>query len=170
MDPLTTAGAVIGGVSSIGKFLFGGGQRKAASENPYQNDPYAKAKLSIANNIYNARMFGANDLEKNIAAAQATQNEQVQKLATDGTQALQMAAAAQGAANNNYQDLQIKEAQNKYNTLKNLNDAYNTMTENYRYDEKRKSDLLSAGAKNMYDAANDLGSLGIMLGELKGKK
>lgn len=165
--PLLEIGAALSGLGSIGKFIFGGSQRDAADENPYQKDPYALKKLATANNLYNARMFGATELERNIATAQANQNEQIQKLSGDGTQALQMAASAQGQANNNYQDLQIKEAQNKYNTLKNLNDSYNTMTENFRLDEDRRNKLLSAGAKNQYDAVNDLGSLGVMLDNLK---
>jgi len=78
-DPVT-AGLIIGGVGSIGKYIFGSSQKKAAMENPYQNNPWAKQQLGLAQSLYNARMAGANIAEQNISKAQANQLDTIERL------------------------------------------------------------------------------------------
>lgn len=89
--------------------------------------PYVAQRLGLAHNLFNSRMFGAPSLERNIYGANANFNANVQRNATDSSQALALGAAGQGQADAAFANLQNQEAQNKYNMLGNLNDAYGAM-------------------------------------------
>jgi hypothetical protein len=184
---LLGAGAAIGGLASIGKAIFGGGQRKAAKKikpywEQYQESPYAKSQLGIAQQLFGGRMGGAASQEQNIAANQASTVSNINRGATDSAQALALSGMAQGQSNEAYADLGIKEAQNKQMMLGNLNQAYGTligegdkrhqsMIQKYQMDVAQKQALLSGGSQNIFGGLGDLASLGIYAGQMDwGKK
>jgi len=174
--PLLIPG-LIAGAGAIGKFITGLGQKKEAKKinpvfNQYKTSPYATNKLGIAQQLFNGRMAGAPQLEKNIFSSQANTLDAVGRNATDASQALAIAAGSQGQTNEALSDLQIKEAQNKQMMLQNLNQAYGTMIgegdkeydsmlQKYEMDVARKSGLLNSGQLNKAGGVNDLAALGI---------
>lgn len=184
--PLLAIGAGIGAIGAIGKAIFGGKQRKEARKinpifNQYKANPYAKQQLGLAQQMFNGRMAGAGDLEKNIFTNQANFQSNVNRNATDSSQALALAAAGQGQTNNALGNLQTQEAQNKYGMLQNLNNAYgvniqegdkeyNSMFQKFQMDTARKTALMGAGAENIFGGIGDLASLGIQGSQLFGKK
>ncbi len=97
-----------------------------AQDVKYQKSPYAGQQLGIANQLFNGRMAGAPQLERNIQTNQGTQLSNLQRGATDSSQLLSLGSQAQGQTNNAFGDLQIQEAQNKQRMLQNLNQAYGT--------------------------------------------
>jgi len=183
---LLGAGAALGGLASIGKAIFGGGQRRAAKKikpmwEQYQESPYAKQQLGIAQQLFGGRMAGAASQEQNIAANQASTVSSINRGATDSSQALALAGMAQGQSNEAYSDLAIKEAGNKQMMLGNLNQAYGSMIsegdkkyqsmlQKYQMDVAQKQALLSGGASNMFGGIGDLASLGILAGQLDWSK
>jgi hypothetical protein len=185
MNPLGIAGGVLGGLADIGKFFFGLHQNHLANQihpvfNQYQTSPYAKQQLGIAQQMYGGRMAGAGAMEQNIAANQANYVNGAQRNATDSAQLLSLAGQAQGQTNNAYQNLQTKEAQNKYNMLDNLNHAYNvminegdktsqSMLDKYQMDIQQQQGLRNGSAQNMFGALGDLSGGLIQAGSLFGK-
>lgn len=183
-NPLMLAGAALGGIGALGKIIFGGGQRKEGKKinpvfNQYKTNPYAKQQLGIAQQLFNGRMAGAGNLENNILKNQQTFNSNINRNATDSSQALALAAAGQGQTNNSLQDLQTQEQQNKYGMLQNLNQAYGgmvsegnkeyeSMLQKFQMDTQQKNALMGGGATNMFSGIGDLASLGIMGGQLFG--
>lgn len=180
MNPLMAVGGILAGVNAIGRLFGGGKQVKEAKKinpvfNQYQTNPFAKQQLGLAQQLYGGRMYGASQLQNNIFSNQANTIDAVNRNATDSSQALAMAAAAQGTTNEALSDLQIKEAQNKYNMLGNLNRAYGTMIDEgdkeyesmkYKFetDAARKDALMNAGKQNKYGAVSDMSSLAFTLG------
>ncbi len=181
---LGAIGAGIGAIGAIGKFFTGRKQmREAKKINPiwqqYQTSPYAKQRLGIAQQLFGGRMAGAPELEKNLFSSQANTIDSVNRNATDSSQALALAAGAQGQTNQSLSDLQTKEAQNKYAMLNNLNQGYEglvsegdkeyqSLLQKYQMDTARKSELMNAGQQNKFGAFSDLSSLGIMGGQYFG--
>jgi hypothetical protein len=176
--PLLIPAAIAAG-NMIGKFISGAKQTKEAkSINPiwkqYQQNPLAKQQLATAQNMFQGRMAGAPQLQNNIFSSQANTLDAVNRNATDSSQALALAAGAQGQTNESLQDLQTKEMQNKAMMLQNLNQAYGTniregdkeyesILEKYGMDVQRKDALRSSGAQNKYGAVSDLASMGFSL-------
>lgn len=177
-------GAGIGAVADIGKLLFGIHQNNLANQinpvfNQYQTSPYAKNQLGIAQQLFNAPMAGAVTEQQNIGANQANTNATVQRNATDSGQALAIAAGTQGQSNQAYSDLGVKEAQNKYSLLNNLNAGYSAMTnegdkvyqsmlDKYKMDTEQQQQLRGAGAQNIFGAGSDLSAGLIKAGSLYG--
>lgn len=175
---LLGAGLALG--NAAGRFISGIGQTKESKKiNPvwqqYQSSPFAGQQLSLAKQLYGGRMFGAPQLERNIFSNQANQMGNVSRNATDSSQLLALGAAGQGATNQSLSDLQVQEAQNKYNMLGNLNQAYGTnieegdkvydsMLQKYQMDTARKDALRNAGAQNKYGAVSDLASMAFTAG------
>jgi len=184
--PLMAIGAGIGALGSIGKMIFGGKQRRQGKMinpifNQYKTNPYAKQQLGIAQQMFGGRMAGAAGLERNIFANQANNQSNINRNATDSSQALALGAAGQGQTNQALGDLQTQEAQNKYGMLQNLNQAYGgmisegnkeyeSMLQKFQMDTAQKNALMGAGAQNMFGGISDLASLGIQGSQLLGKK
>lgn len=182
--PLLIGGMLLGAAGSAFKFAKGIEQDRLASKikpqwKQYQTSPFAKARLGMANQLYNSRMAGAANQEKNILSSQANQLETIRRGATDGAQLLAAAAGAQGSADQAFTDLQTREAANKYDMLGNLNDAYETMLregdkehdsfiDKYRMDVEEKNALRGAAYNNQYGALGDLSSMAIMGSQLMG--
>ncbi len=95
-----------------------------AQDVKYQQNPFAKQQLALAQNMFGGRMAGAPQLERNILASQGTTLSNLQKGATDSSQLLSLASQAQGQTNNAFDDLTTEEKQNKQAMLQNLNQAY----------------------------------------------
>jgi hypothetical protein len=133
----------------------------------YQTSQYAQNNLANAQNAYNGRMAGASTEEQNILANQANQMGNVNRTATDGSQALAVAAGVQGQTNQAFHNLQTQEAQNKYQMLNNLNLAnqglvqegdktYQSNLQKYMMDTQAQAALRSSGLTNI---SNGIGSL-----------
>lgn len=171
--PLLAAGLLTGGLGALGKIGAGLFQNSEANKidpvyNPYETSEYAKSQLGLAQQLFGGRMFGAGDLEKNIMASQAGFNQNVNRNATDSSQALALGALGQGQSNNAFQNLQIQEQQNKYGLLDNLNNAYQTMTnedwkvyqdmmKKYEIDMGQKNDLRESSWQNIWGGVSDIG-------------
>lgn len=133
--------SMIGGISSTAMGLVGTlfnsiagikADKKLSSlikEDPtYTSSPYAANTLGMAQTILNGRMAGAQSRERNIYGAQANTVSNINRNATDSSQALALAAGAQGRADDSFDNLQIQEGQDYYNKLNNLNNANAGMT------------------------------------------
>lgn len=126
-NPLAIAGLGLGLIGGIGS-LFG--NRKANRQlerligmNPqYKANPLAGQQLGLAQTLLNARMPGAAAAERNIYQTQANMTGQVNRNATDASQALALAAAGQGQSNQAFGNLATQEAldyQRRYGNLTN---------------------------------------------------
>jgi hypothetical protein len=175
-------GTALGGIAAVGKFIQGAHQNKLAKKihpvwEQYKTNPYASQQLGMAQQLFNGRMLGAANQERNIYSNQANFNANVSRNATDGSQALALAAAGQGQADQSFSNLQTQELQNKYGMLSNLNNAYgqmigegdkeyNSMLQKYQMDVNEKNALRGAGANNMFGAVSDLSGGLIQMGQL----
>jgi len=176
--PLPAAiGLGLGAAAQIGKFFSGVKQNKLANKinpiyKPYEKSIYADKQLGIANQLFNGRMAGAANQERNIATSQANATSNVNRNATDASQALALNAGVQGQTNDAFADLQMRESQNKYAMLDNLNRAYGVninegdkvyqdQMNKYQLDMQAKNQLRDAAMKNKYSAIEGLGGLAV---------
>ena len=175
MNPLLAIGGALAVGNAIGKFIGGIKQKKESQKiNPiwqqYQRSPFAKQQLGIANQMFQGRMPGAVSAERNIMASQGNAANNVNRLATDSSQALALNALGQEQASGSLNDLAMQEAMNKQNMLQNLNQAYGvninegdkeyqSMLQKYNMDAQRKDALYSSGAQNKFGAVSDLASM-----------
>ena len=183
---LTPVGAAIGAASSLYSIFRGISQQSQANAikpnfRQYTANPYAQEQLGVAKNMYGGRMAGAQNAENNIAAGQSNFNASAERNAMDGSQAIALAAAGQGNANNAYANLAAQEGQNKVALLGNLNNAYATninegdkeyqsMFSKYQIDMQRKAALSGAGSQNIYNGGQGLGATLINAGGLNKPK
>lgn len=143
----------------------------------YQENPYATEQLGIAKQLFNGRMPGATQEEQNVFASQGNFLGNVNKNATDSSQALALGGLSQGAANQSFRQLGIDESKSKMGFLDNLNDAYRAMIgegdksyqsqyNTYLADVQAKTALRNAAAQNMQTGINSLGSTAFMAGQV----
>jgi hypothetical protein len=154
----------IGTALGIGKSLIGLSQMGKANDiNPQYDDSYLKKNIGMFQNLYNGRMPGATNLEQNIGNAQQNTISNAQRGATDASQALGIASASQGQANQSYNDLQTKEAQNKYAMADHLSNAYQLMNQQmmqkYQMDSQAKAATRNSAFQNIFGGVNDLASM-----------
>ena len=125
MIPLAAAGLGLGLIGGIGGML---GARKSnrqldqlLQQDPrYKANPIANQRMGLAQTLLNARAPGAAAAERNIYQTQANTMGNVNRNATDASQALAMGAATQGQANQGFGNLAAQEAQDyqrRYNNL-----------------------------------------------------
>jgi hypothetical protein len=166
-------------IGSIFKIFTGGKQKREARQikpawEQYKESPYAKQQLGTATNMFNGPMAGLREAERGIFAAQANANAGVGRNATDASQALLLNAAGQGQTNDALMGLQMKNAQNKYAMLNNLNNAYGAMTQEgdkvyqsmlqkYQMDVAQKNALTAAGNQNIFGGLDDIASQAIQI-------
>lgn len=177
MGALSLAGAAWKGIQAIQQ------NKLANGINPfdptYEVSPYAKANLGLAQSLFNGRMAGATDLERNIQANQASTLGSIDRNATSSSQALALAAATQGQSNNALQQLQANEAQNKYNLAGQVTNAnrdltaeqgkvYQDQLRKYENDVQAKTALRQAAANNLSGLFTDLTSGAMMASSLGG--
>lgn len=128
MDPLSIAGLGLGVIGGIGS-IFGARKanrqlEKLMKSNPqYKANPIANQRMGLAQTLLNARAPGAAAAERNIYQNQANMQGQVNRNATDASQAMAMAAAGQGQSNQAFGNLQSAEAQDYQRRYGNLEGA-----------------------------------------------
>lgn len=128
MNPLSIAGLGLGFVGAIGK-LFGAHSANKkldaleSSDPTYQANPLAQQRLRLAQTLLNARMPGSASIEKNIYGNQANTLSNIDRNATDSSQALALAGGVQGQTNQAFDQLGVQEGQNYQQNLKNLEGA-----------------------------------------------
>ena len=117
-------------------------------------------------------MPGAATMERNVFNNQANTFGQIDRNATDGSQALAMASATQGQTNNALQNMGLLENQNFQNNLNNLNQAqqgminegdkvYQDVIRKYNNSTNQKNQLMNAGQQNIKNGFNDALNIGI---------
>lgn len=174
MLPLVGLGVGIAG--AIGG-LFGNRRANKRLEslikqNPsYKANPIAAERLGFAKQLLNSRMPGAATIERNIYANQSNTLSNINRGATDSSQALALASGIQGQTNQSFQDLGVQESQDYYNRLGNLNDAQQgAISEGdkvYQDQVRRFQDLAqirgaqNANTQNTWQGISNLG-MGVM--------
>jgi hypothetical protein len=166
----TAIGAGIGLLGGISKYLTGVKQQKLADS--VTGSPEVDEQLNQIRNLMNARMPGATQYQQQIDQNQANTNANNQKIAGDASQLIAGANNAQEVANNATVNLAAKEGEYKSGLLNNLQSAYNAKTQDQRYVNQLKGNLVSSGLKNKAGALNDVSSLAMLLDQagLFGKK
>lgn len=171
-DPLSIAGLGLGVIGGIGG-LFGAKKSNRQLEalikqNPqYQANPIAAQRMGLAQTLLNARMPGAAAAERNIYQNQANMMGNVNRNATDASQALALAAAGQGQSNQAFGNLATQEAQDYQRRYGNLTQAQEGQIQEgdkvFQDQVRRFQDLAQirgAQAHNRQSAWSSLGNLG----------
>lgn len=104
--------------SGIGSLIQSGKQKRMAKRiNPiqttYETSQPIQRLYEEGQNLYQGRMAGANAAQQNLLTQSANFNAGVDQSATSGAQALALKAAGLGSTNQSFQDLAVKEAQDK---------------------------------------------------------
>lgn len=172
MDPLSMISLGVGGLGAIGGLInsFSSGAKLNAlmrQDPSYQTSPYAAQRLNMAQTLLNARMPGATAMERNIYGNQSNQLANVNRNATDSSQALALGSAAQGQTNQAFQNLGTQEQQDYYNRLQNETGAQQGMIQEgdkvYQDQVRRFQDraaLTGAQMQNVQGAWNSVANLG----------
>lgn len=124
--PLIAAG--IGLAGGIGKMFARGKSNRELDrlkgQNPqYQANPLAAQRLAYATALRDARMPGFGAAEQNIRGQAGNLVQSAQRNATDASQVLGMAAAAQGQAQQGFNQLGMQEADFKMRQIDNWEQA-----------------------------------------------
>jgi hypothetical protein len=173
MDPLVLGGLGLGLIGGIGS-LFGAKRankriEQLIKQNPaYQANPIAQQRMGLASTLLNARMPGAAAAERNIYTNQANAMANVNRNATDSSQALALGAATQGQTNQAFGNLGMQEAQDYQRRYGNLVGAQEGVIQEgdkvHNDSIRRYQDLVSLrGAQNTntQGAWNSLTNLGL---------
>lgn len=170
MLPLIAAG--VGLVGAVGKMIGRGKanreMNKLLSQDPtYKENPLARQRMGLAQQLLNARMPGASALERNIYANQANYMGNVGRNATDSSQALALGAASQGQTNNALGQLGINEAQDyqrRYSNLSNAQEGVINEGDKVYQDQVRRfgnlSQIRGAQNANRQNTWGDISNLG----------
>lgn len=113
----------------------------------YTSSPYAANTLGMAQTLLNSRMAGAAAREKNLYGSQANTVANINRNATDSSQALALAAGAQGQTNQGFNDLQLQEGQDAAMKQQNLINANQGMTQEHK-------DLFDDSVRRWQDQVN----------------
>ncbi len=164
-------------IGSIGK-IFARGKanrelRKLQGQDPaYAANPIAQQRLSLAQNLLNARMPGAQQAERNIYQAQGNQFANIGRNATDSSQALALGASTLGQSQDEFNKLGMNEAQDYQRRYSNVVGAQegqiNEGDKVFQDQTRRYGDLVqNKGAQAANNAANwgDISSLGFGLAD-----
>lgn len=163
MDPLSIIGLGTGLIGSIGK-LFGRGKANKRLEALKAQDPiYPKERLSLAQTLLNARMPGAASIENNIYRNQANQMANINRNATDSSQALALGAAAQGQTNEAFNRLGLNEAQDYQRRQNNLIGAQDAMYSDQVRRYQNLAQLEGAKNQNNQNTWGDISNMGFSL-------
>lgn len=125
---LPAIGLGVGLIGMVGKAIGRGKANremdKLLKENPaYTANPEAAKRLGLAQTLLNARMPGSAAVEKNIYGTQAGTIDNINRNATDSSQALALASGVQGQTNDAFNQLGVQEAQDYQRRLHNLTGA-----------------------------------------------
>lgn len=176
-------GMALGGIGAAAKVGVGIYQNILANKinpvyTPYAISQSAKQKLGLASSMFNGRMASAGTQERNIYATAGSAYGNISRNATDASQALALAAGVQGQENQAFDQLGIREDQNKMSLLDNLNNAYTAMTNEddkvyqdklmkYQMDVNTQNQLRGNGLSNIVGGVNDAASLATQYSRLK---
>lgn len=173
---LPAALGIAGTAAGIGQSLFRLGTgvaqlasaRKYRMERPtYEIPEEISNQLGLRQQLLNARMPGAQDLERNIMQSQAQSMYNAQQAGGDSASLLAAGAATQGGTNRAMRDLQIREAQDYENRVRGLESAQNTMAgfrdkefqmnemQPYMEASATRSGLIEGGIQNISSALGD---------------
>lgn len=172
MDPLSIIGlgtGLIGGIAG----LFGAGSAnkkldQLLSQDPtYKANPIAAQRLGLAQTLLNARSPGAAYAEKNIYGNQANQQANIERNATDSSQALALGAASQGQTNKAFEGLNEQEAadyQRRYGNLTGAQEGQIQEGDKVYQDQVRRfgdiAQIRGAQNANTQNAWNSISNLG----------
>jgi hypothetical protein len=173
MDPLAIAGLGIGLIGGIGG-MFGAAKSNRQLDALLKQDPAYKAnplvaqRLGLANTLLNARAPGAAAAERNIYQNQANTQANVNRNATDSSQALALAAAGQGQTNQAFSNLETQETQDyqrRYGNLVGAQDASVQEGDKVYQDQIRRfqdmAQIRGAQAHNRSSAWSSLSNFGM---------
>lgn len=172
MIPLAAAGAAVGLIGGIGSIIGNAKSNRQLErlikQNPtYKSSPYAAQRMALAQQLLNARQPGAAAAERNIYGAQANSMANVQRNATDSSQALALGAGIGGQTNQAFGDLAQQEAQGYQQRYQNLSAAQEGMTQEgdkvYQDQVRRFQDLAairgaqSQNRQSMWQGISNMG-------------
>ena len=175
MLPLVMAG--IGLAGGIGKMIARGKSnremRNLQKQDPkYAANPLAAQRLSYATALRDARMPGAATAENNITGAFGNQITTAQNNASDSSQFLALAGAAQGQAQKGFENLGMAEAQDQQRRMGNWEAALQGQIgeeQNVFNDELRrygnKVQTQGAIAENRSNTWGDISNMGFGLAD-----
>ncbi len=173
---VSIGGAALGFIGSIGK---GAARRKAnrqledlIKQDPvYSKNPLAAQRLGLAQTMLNSRMPGAASVEKNIYGTQANAASNVNRNATDASQALAVNAGLQGQSDQAFNELGVNEAKYFDTNYQNLIDAQKGQInedDKFFQDQVRRfgdlSQIKGAKSANNMNGWQDVSNLGFGLG------
>jgi|ERR1700743_2193764 len=172
--PVTASlvGGAVGLAGGIAK-LFGSANANSQLNNlikqdpTYTANPLAAQRVGLAQSLLNARAPGAAYAERNIYGNQANQQANIERNATDGSQALAMGAANQASTNQAFGNLSSQEDQEYQQRLNNLTGAQqgeiNEGDKVYQDQVRRFGDLAqirgqqNANTQNAWQSVSNLG-------------
>lgn len=173
LDPISSSIGMglglIGGVANI----IGAGKANRRLDALYKQNPtyktseFAQQRLGLAQTLLNGRMPGASNVERNIYGSQANATANINRNATDASQALSLAAGVQGQTNASFDQLGMQESQDYYNRLQNVTGAQEGMINEgdkmHNDQVRRYNDLAAirgAQSQNTSNAWSSLSNLG----------
>lgn len=169
--PIAAIGLGLGLVSGIGKLISSGNansklEQLAGQDPTYKANPIAAQRLGLAQSLLNARMPGASTEEQDILGSQANQQANIQRNATDSSQALALGAAGQGQTNKAFSNLGVQEAQDYQRRYSNLAGAEQGQIQEgdkvYQDQIRRYGDIAQIRGAQAANTSNAWGSLSNM--------
>lgn len=178
MNPLSLIGLGTGILGSIGK-LFGRGaaNRRLAelqkSEPVYQANPIANQRLGLAKTLLNAKMPGSQTIERNIYGNQASTISNINRNATDSSQALALGSSVQGQTNDAFGKLGLEEGQDyqrRYGNYTNAQEGVINEGDKVFQDSVRRfsdrAQIEGAQSENRTNNWSDISNLGFGLADI----
>lgn len=174
---LPLIGLGLGAIGTVGKMIARGKNNRELTalmgQDPsYSINPLAQQRLGLAQTLLNARMPGSQLRQDRIYGNQASTVNNIQRTATDASQALAMEAATQAQTNQAFGDLGVDEANDYYHKLQNLTGAQEGMINEgdkvYQDQVRRFGDkvqMKGAQAENRGNNWSDLANFGIGLAD-----
>jgi len=175
--PLMAIGAGLGLIGGIGKMFARGKSNKELSQlqsqDPaYQANPLAQQRLSYARALRDARMPGAAAAERNIMGTMGNTLSTAQNNASDSSQFLALAGAAQGQAQRGFENLATAEQQDQQRRMTNWEQALQGQIGEEQaafQDEVRrfgnKAQIQGAQAENRVNTWGDISGMGFGLAD-----
>lgn len=117
-------GAGVGLIGGIGKMFGRGRANRELEKIQARNMRLANERLNLAKMLFQGRMPSASLQERNIYANEANTLSNINRNATDASQALLMGAGAQGVTNqalNQLNQQELEDYQRRYGNLENAN-------------------------------------------------
>ena len=175
-DPISIglglAGTLVGGIGKIAsRNQSNKVMGKLLNEDPiYSENPIAKQRAALARNLMFARMPGAISAEKNIYRNTANAVGNIQRNATDASQAIAAASGAFAQGDQSFGQLQEREAQdfgNRYNRYDNAQEGVIREGDKVFNDQTRRFDnKVNINGAIQENKANNWGDIGNFGGSL----